>query len=729
MTKGTSDNLLSSRRRSMFVLLFIFLGSALVLFKVFYIQIIEGEKWKARYKESIKSDPEFPQRGNILSRNGEILVTSMPNYKVAIDLRTPEWKKYLEPRSHRSNTLERRLDSLCRGIKPYMPGYNSSMVKSELKRRYKEKKQFYFKEELNEVQLNTLSDLPILREGRFKSGLIAVAESKRVKPYDDMAARTLGKLGSDGKGQVGLEVAFNQELQGKAGTVVKQKLPGGYWVPMEDKYSTKPEPGYDLLSTIDVKLQDIVHYALSKQLRRYRAHHGTAVLMEVETGNVLAISNLTDTLGRYLEVYNYAVGESTEPGSTIKLASMMSLLEDGYIELTDIVDTETGNWVYATHPIRDTHGGYGKISMLDVFKVSSNVGVAKTIVQYYEKDPQKFIENLYDLTLNEPLELEIPGESTPNIKDTKSPLWWKGSIAQMSYGYELTMTPMQILAFYNAIANDGTKVQPRFAKGFSKEGQIVKNFSPRVLDRSICSNSTLKAAKILLESVVDDGTELDKKGKPKYGTLKGTAFNLKRANYGIAGKTGTAQLFQSNLNYGTEGNRAYQASFVGYFPADAPKYSCIVVITNPRGENYYGNTVAGEVFREIADYTVAADLELIKEEDSDLPFVKVPSSSNGYKPELDYLFRKLDIPVDDNDIESDWILTYNKDSVINLKERSIPGKGVIPNVLGMGLKDALFLLENQHLRVKVEGYGTVRKQSPAAGSRCQKNQHVTIYLQ
>jgi len=286
---------------------------------------------------------------------------------------------------------------------------------------------------------------------------------------------------------------------------------------------------------------------------------------------------------------------------------------------------------------------------------------------------------------------------------------------------------MQILAFYNAIANGGTKVQPRFVKGFARDGELVKEFSPRILHHSICSGSTLKKARLLLEAVVDDGKYIDKHGKVQYHTLVGTAFNLKRASYGIAGKTGTAQLYQSKKNYGSEGDRSYQASFVGYFPAENPKYSCIVVINNPKGANYYGNTVAGEVFKEIADYTVATDLDLIEEREEP-DYVKMPTSSNGFKEDLERVFDELDLEIEEETGDSEWILTNNKDSVVIVKDRVIPKQGVVPNVLGMGLKDALFILENHGLRVKVVGYGTVNRQSPAPGSRYQKRQQITISL-
>lgn len=726
MTNNEQHTSKKNVRHSIYVLVAIFAFGIAILFKVFYIQIIEGEKWKEKYKLTIQTSPEYPQRGNILSGDMEILVTSMPNYKVIIDLRTPLWDAYFGSKSLTSKQ-QHALDSLCRGLKAFIPGYNSGMVRQELRAKYHQQKQYYFHKKFNEVELNKIKKLPILREGKFKSGLIYTAEAKRVKPYEDMAGRTLGSLNSEGKGLVGLEFAYNEELQGKPGTAIRQKLPGGYWVPMEDKYSQQPEPGFDLVSTIDIRLQDITHAALYKQLKRFRAHHGTVVLMEVETGNILAISNLTDTMGRYIESFNYAVAESTEPGSTIKLASMMVMLEDDKIDLDDTVDTKNAPFVYATHPIRDTHTGYGILTMLNVFKVSSNVGVAKTVVKHYEDNPGKFIEGLKDLSLDEGLDLQLSGEPLPDIKDESSPLWWKGSIAQMSYGYELKLTPLQILAFYNAIANGGTKVQPRFIKAYARDGVVVKEFSPKILHHSICSGSSLRKAKLLLESVVDDGKTVDAQGKVHISPLVGTAFNLKRAAYGIAGKTGTAQLFQSKKNYGTEGDRAYQASFVGYFPAQNPKYSCIVVINNPKGANYYGNTVAGEVFKEIADYTVAGDLDLIPEREEP-EYVKMPSSSNGSREELEIVFDELDLETKFEGDESDWILTFNKDTFIQVKNRTIPAPGIVPNVLGMGLKDALFILENHGYRVKVQGVGTVKSQNPAPGTRYQKRQSISLSL-
>ncbi len=709
------------------VVLILVIGVLLaVVGKVLYIQIFQLEYWKQRYSETIRQVEELPKRGEILSNNGEILVTSIPIYRLTIDLRTPGWKNYLDRNGILSNSNEARLDSLCRALVPFVPGFSPYQIKAELIARYKRKEQFYFPKYYNDLEYNHIKSLPILRDGKFKTGLVANSNMRRVKPFKHLASRTLGTLNEKEIGNVGIEAAYHTELRGKPGEVIKQKLPGGIWIPRDENFSIQPEAGYDLITTIDVQLQDITHEALKRQMKRHRVHHGSAVLMEVQTGNILAIANLTDTLGDYLEFYNYAVGESTEPGSTIKLPSFIALLEDGYIELDDTVDAGTGVWEVYDRQIRDTkEDGYGVLSLEEAFKVSSNIGVVKTVLKYYEKDPEQFIDRLKQMGLHEPLQLEIPGEPAPYIRTPEDKYWWQGSLAQLSYGYELTLTPLQILAFYNAIANDGKMVKPRFVSGLSRDGKLVKEFQPDVLQRSVCSRSTLKKARLLLESVVDKGWYLDENGKRVDKPLRGTAYNLDNPRYRIAGKTGTAQVASGTTGYN---RKTYQASFVGYFPAENPKYSCIVVINRPLSGVIYGNVLAGGVFKEISDYVMAYDFDVAAERHA-LPVVyEAPVSADGYYPHLERIFDAFDIPNEDALAGGDWVSTFSQPSRVAMKERVISNENLLPNVMGMGLKDALYLLENKGLRVSIEGYGRVRRQIPEAQTPYRRGMQVKLIL-
>ncbi len=726
MTKRAKNIKKMITRRVVFIyILALVFGSAIVA-QTFRLMVFERSKWENTKGSPIQMKPIAAKRGDIISRDGNMLATSVPWYEVVIDMRAPDWDEIFQSKNDSIKTL---LDAMSRGISKYT-NQSPAMVLTNMRRIHEKNGQFMFHRQFIYREYNELAKLPILRNGRYKTGLRHIAHAKRVQPYGELAKRTIGSLSHDGfKGHNGFEKAFNEYLAGKSGEGLMQKIGGAIWMPIDESSTKEPENGFDMVTTLNMDFQDIVHNALLKQLHRTRSHHGCAVLMEVETGEVLAIANLSEDINGYEEDYNYAVGERTEPGSTMKLASFMAAIEDGYLKLTDSVDTENGIFHYNNIDIKDTkEDGYGKLSAKDVFKVSSNIGMVKLILRHYEDIPEEFIDRLYTFNINKMMGLEIPGEPPPIIKYPGDSLWWAGSLAQISYGYEIKFTAMQILTFYNAIANNGKMVRPRFSKALSKEGKIKKRFNTDVIDNSICSRSTLKKARELLESVTDDGYITDNDGKKIFTGLKGTAYNIKSKTYKIAGKTGTSQIADEDRGYGEQdGMRDYQASFVGYFPADNPKYSCIVVINSPRHISYYGNIVAGEVFKEIADKvyarTYAYDHNQQPESGNSLPY-----SLHGNRAETLQLFDEFDIPVNDNELTSDWVLTYNTDSVINLKNRFITDNNLMPNVKGMGLKDALYLLENRGLKVSVEGFGMVKQQYPKPNKRIRKGEPVKLVL-
>lgn len=435
--------------------------------------------------------------------------------------------------------------------------------------------------------------------------------------------------------------------------------------------------------------------------------------MEVKTGAIKAIANLgfDEKSQSYKEDYNYAIGKATEPGSTFKLASVMALLEDGYVGPMDSVDTENGVHRFYKEKMRDSHhGGYGKITVQEAFEKSSNVGISKLVNEHYKNKPRSFINRLYEFRLNEPLGLDIIGEGIPSIKYPDDPTWSGVSLPWMSIGYAVTQTPLQTLTFYNAIANNGKMMKPRFVKELRYHGEVIREFDDEVLKSKICSNQTLGYVQNMLEGVV----------------LRGTSRNLRNANYTIAGKTGTAQIADKNKGYKV---KVYQASFVGYFPADDPMYSCIVVINRPnKTKGFYGNQVAGPVFKTIADkvYAMSYSMHPIKVDEESLEPL-VPVSLNGFKEDLDNVFEELDIEIANKDIKSDWVMTSRKDSIIEYKYRTVK-KFVVPNVKGMGVQDALYILENAGLRVKVNGMGSVAKQSLRPGSYFKKGDRISISL-
>ena len=388
---------------------------------------------------------------------------------------------------------------------------------------------FLIKRKVDYETLKKLKELPIFREGQYKGGMVAQAENRRILPNSDLAARTIGylNLGSEGN-EVGVEGAFDKDLAGKNGVAVKQRLTGGDWITVDDANSVESRDGNDVVTTLDIDLQDVASTALLNQLRKHDAHHGCAVLMEVATGDIKAIANLElGSDGDYHETYNYAIGESTEPGSTFKLPALMAALEDGVIDTGDIVDTGTGSVKFYNKIIRDTkEEGYGKITVKQVFEKSSNVGTSKIIYEHYKDNPKEFVNRLYAMKLNEKLNLQIKGEGTPLIRYPGDKLWSGLSLPMMSHGYEVQMTPLQILTFYNAVANDGRMMRPRFVTAVLRNGTVIKSYEPEVIINSIASRSTIRKAKKMMEGVVEHGT----------------ATNLKNANYKIAGKTGTAQI-------------------------------------------------------------------------------------------------------------------------------------------------------------------------------------------
>jgi cell division protein FtsI (penicillin-binding protein 3) len=610
-----------------------------------------------------------------------------------------------------------KVDSLALCLSRFFRDKSKNAYKQELKRAWARKRRYHRinRRKVNYNELKVIKTFPLFRLGQNKGGLICVQENRRIQPHINLASRTIGYLNNEGNkgelvGKVGIEGAYESELKGVDGISIMQKM-SGRWLPVNQ---VEPRDGMDVITTIDVNYQDVAESALLSQLKKYNAHHGTAILMEVKTGAIKAIANLgRDTVkGNYRELYNYAIGESTEPGSTFKLASMIALLEDGYVEPQDSIDTGNGVYKFYKDRMVDSHrGGYGKITVQEAFEKSSNVGISRMVFENYKNQPSRFIQRLHQLHLHEPLGVEIRGEGKPYVKYPDDPSWSGISLAWMSIGYELKQTPLQTLALYNAIANKGKMMKPMFVKELRYHGETKEKFSPQVIESMICSRETLRKVKRMMEGVVE----------------RGTARNLRNSNYSIAGKTGTAQKADRNRGYK---RKVYQASFAGYFPADNPVFSCIVVINNPdKRIGFYGNKVAGPVFKSIADKVYAMNHWMHPPRDEVRPQqdVKVPISLNGHKEELNRVFENLDIDVENKGIDSEWVLTSRKDSVIEYKYRRIRPSQV-PYVKGMGLTDALYILENAGLKVRTRGIGSVRKQSLLPGSYYRKGDEIVLDL-
>ncbi len=693
------------------IYIFMLAFAILIVGKILYLQLIEGGKWKEKAQTlTLKDITIESNRGDILATDGRLLASSVPYYEIRMDTRSTGMDEA---------TFNSNIDSLAYKLSELFRDKSATQYKNELVKARRNGERFHLiKRRVNYNQLKKIKTFPIFRLGQYKGGFIALQTNLRIQPHVSLASRTIGyTTKGEGGNIVGIEGAFDKELKGVDGVRLMQRLNGNVWMPVHDGDEVEPKDGMDVITTIDVDIQDVAENALLKQLVRHEAQHGTAVLMEVSTGEIKAIVNLErNSKGQYKELYNYAIGESRAPGSTFKLVSVIALLEDGYVDLEDTLDTGDGEILYYDKKITDTKkGGHGVLTVQEIFEVSSNVGISKLVTDYYTGKEEKFINRLYSMNLNNRLGIVIKGEGEPEIKYPGDKLWSGISLPQMSIGYEVRLTPLQILTLYNAIANNGKMVKPKFVKGLMYHGDLVKTFDTKVLKQSICSRSTLRKVKIMLEGVVE----------------RGTAKNIRNNNYKIAGKTGTAQIANKESGYSDKSRISYQASFVGYFPADNPKYSCIVVVSAPSRNVYYGNLVAGPVFREIADKVYATNFEMHDRlnlaTDETTSEVKIPYTKNSYKDELKYALADLGINVNDEDVVSDWVLTTKLDSCVKLSNRNIT-ENLMPNVKGMGVKDAVFILENLGLSVELQGRGTILNQSVASGSRISKGDLVVLEM-
>ena len=693
--------------RSGIVYFAIALLAAALLVRILILQYVQRGKWSDMSEKFVYKTAEIPaNRGDILTNDGRLLASSVPYYTIYMDTRSTGMS---------DATWSNGINGLSAGLARLLGERSAAGWKSVItEARRKGDRYFLIKRKVDYESLKKLKELPIFKEGQYKGGMVAQAENRRIFPNNDLATRTIGylNLGSEGN-EVGVEGAFDKDLTGKNGVSVKQRLTGGDWITVDNANSVESRDGNDVVTTLDIDLQDVASSALLNQLRKHDAHHGCAVLMEVATGDIRAIANLElGNDGGYHETYNYAVGESTEPGSTFKLPSLMAAIEDGVIDTGDIVDTGTGSVKFYNKIIRDTREeGYGRLTVKEVFEKSSNVGTSKLIYEHYKDKPKEFVNRLYAMKLNKKLDLQIQGEGTPLIRYPGDKLWSGLSLPMMSHGYEVQLTPLQILTFYNAVANDGKMMRPRFVSAILRNGTVIKYFDPDVIINSIASRSTIRKAKKMMEGVVEHGT----------------ATNLKNANYKIAGKTGTAQIARDKYGYRQGARISYQASFVGYFPAENPLYSCIVVVSAPSNGVYYGNLVAGSVFKEISDKVYATRFfRDYKPENMEGIKLTAPEDGNGYRADINEVLRNLKVRYR-RTADDEWVATRESGDTIRLAGVKVQ-HGLVPDVRGMSLRDAIYLLENSGLRVRYSGKGRVLRQSPEHGARYYEGTVVSLEM-
>ncbi len=683
------------------------LFAMIILGQVVNVQIIQGDKWRAKEEALTRNYREIDAvRGNIYASDESLLATSIPKYEVRFDANTDALT---------DTYFNENVDSLAIKLAELFPENSRTEYLTDLKMaRAKGKRYHLIKRNVKFTELKILKKFPIFRKGKYKGGFIHVQQNKRVRPFKILAARTIG-YEREGSKPVGLEGAYSKELSGVKGEQWMQKISGGVWMPISENGGKDPEDGSDVYTTIDVNIQDVAYIALRRQLETHEADHGCVAIMEVSTGDVKAIANLKrNKSGTYYESYNYVVGESTEPGSTFKLASLMAAFEDGYLDLDDIEDTENGVTKFYDHVMRDSRiGGYGKISIKESFVKSSNVAISKAINRVYAGNPQGFVDRLYEMNLNKKLGIEIAGEGSPLIKSTDDEYWSGISVPQMSIGYEVQMTPLQILTFYNAVANDGKMVKPRFVTEIRQSGKLVKKFDTEVINNSICSKKTIKMAKEMLEGVVEEGT----------------AKNLKNSRYKIAGKTGTAQIANAKYGYKSDSKVSHQGSFVGYFPADNPKYTCIVVVNAPSKNVYYGNLVAGPIFKEVADKVYASSIQIHDQLDTKehLAISRIPYAKEGSYDDLSKVYAALNIKTSQEGVSPEWAKVSTGEKEVKVYKKRIP-EIYVPDVTGMSIKDALYILENKGLSVQFSGNGVVKKQSISPGEKMIKGKNIILEL-
>ncbi|MFV0247848.1 MAG: penicillin-binding protein [Tenacibaculum sp.] len=645
-----------------------------IIFRVFKIQYIDGFKYrKISQERTIKNDTIYANRGNVYSSDGSLLATSITKFNIHMDVM-----------SVKSKVFERNIRALSDSLSKFL-GKTSLHYQKKLRSARKQKNSYLLIAKNIDYNLYTkIRTFPILKLGLYKGGFIAEQQTARVHPIGKIARRTIGY--DDFRGGAGIEGAFADYMNGKNGWRLKQKKAKGQWKPINDINEKEPIDGHDVITTLDLNMQDLTHHALLKQMQFFEAEHGCAVIMEVKTGKIKAIANLgISSKGKYYEKRNYAVWESHEPGSTFKLPSLIAALESQQIDTSSVVNCSNGKIFINGNKVEDSKkGGHGKISLARVFEVSCNVGMVKSIQRLYNKKPMNFVDKIKSFGLNQQTGVRIKGEGKAFIPTPYSNNWNPIALEWMAWGYGVSLTPLQTLTFYNAIANNGKLVKPYFVEELKANNKSYKKFDTQVLNKKIISQKTLNKVKKLLENVVK----------------KGTAKNIYSTNFSMAGKTGTAKKWipkhkdkSGKTVAGYYSDKKYISSFVGYFPADKPMYSCIVVINEPKKiKGYYGSQVAAPVFKEIAQKL----------------YPKKPVDFQHVTDSISY-----------DEIDKDYIKYY-----IKLKKY----KSIMPRVIGMSAMDAIALLENMGLKVNITGMGKVVEQSVENGIKVSRGTRVYLKL-
>jgi cell division protein FtsI (penicillin-binding protein 3) len=721
----TEEKLHNKIREKYFIITaLVVLVAIAILGRAFYISFVEGSAWKKMGNTQTRIEvPVSPTRGNIYSADYHLMATYEPRYYLAIDFCA---------QGVNIDTLNKYVEPLSNELHKMFPGKSAAEYKNHILNGWKNKEKKDPKGKIRKnrsyrlldhyvdyIQWKEIEKMPYFEKGRYKTGLHKDTVSMRVNPYGTLALRTIGTIGKEknenGKtGQTGLELFYDSILSGENGTAIRRKVNGQ----TIDIINKKPVNGKDVITTIDVTIQDVTEKYLTNKLVELNAESGTAVVMEVATGEIKAITNMGRTRQGYSEsVRNYALADLSEPGSTFKVVSMLVAIEDGRIHPNDSVDTGNGIARIAGEELKDhnfNRGGCGKISAAQSIQFSSNIGVAKLIQKAYENDPASYVDAIYKTGLNKDFELEIPGYAVPRIKhpEKNKNNWYKTTLPWMSFGYETQIPPIYTLTFFNAIANNGKMVKPLFVREIQENGKTIEKKKPYVINEHIASKSTINAIRLMLDSVVNHPRGTGKPARSEY--------------IRIAGKTGTAQISHGTAGY-TAGGKTHQVSFCGFFPVENPQYSCIVVIRNPGTGGASGGAMCGTVFKNIAEEIYAQNKipnTNILPIDTLKPFV--PKVKNGLSEQSLYALKKLNVKYKDS-VDGQWANSYLHDNQLVLKKREI-AENVVPNVVGMGAKDALFAMESAGLKVSLTGKGTVTGQSVNSGTKIIRGQTVALTL-
>lgn len=685
-----------------------------ILSRVFVIQFSQGDYWKAEAKKFMNKEQYIEAvRGNIFATDGSLLATSLPYYQIGID---PLANKNIDD-SQFEDSAKGLADGLARILDIHAA---SEYLKTLLSARARGLRYQQLARNVTYNQLQSIKKLPLFRAGQFKGGFVYEQTNHRARPFSMLAGRTIGYISDSGKVKVGLEGAFDSILTGVRGKKVMQKIAGGVWKPLNNENEIEPQQGRDIVSTIDINIQDVAENALLNSLIEHNAKYGCVVLMEVETGKIRAIANLTrKDSGVYVEDLNYAIQDLEEPGSTFKLAALLVGLDDGLIDLEDKLNLENGEHTYFDRVMHDAERPRANsVTLLEAFEESSNVGISKAIVAAYSKNPKKFTDGLHRLSFGSNYDLQIPGAGKAYIKNAGDDKWTGVSLPFISIGYESLITPLQTLTLYNAVANNGIMVKPMFVSEIREKGKTIKTFDTEIINPAIVKHETIVKARTLLEGVVKNGT----------------AKNLNSLFYPVAGKTGTARIAKGK-GYGKSRNEiTYQASFVGYFPANNPKYSCIVVVNAPSGDVYYGGKVSGPIFKQIADRVYATEMDIhtpinsTVNKNAEIPVVKYGSMKSTL-----LALQGLAVSVNNKQASTSddfvKVITTGKEvSFEKINPDQQLSNGIMPDLSGMGIGDVLFLLENRGYRVKLKGCGSVTKQSILPGQPINKNSDLIVEL-